>query len=433
MRSSNLKRLFVALGLLTVLLLGTSSEMFPGSAQEETSVSLDVAFTHAAVAMVEAVATKAPSIIGREGAREEWQEAIIGEPLTLFDINTEPLLYSFPLFRKGTPVGTIWVSASKLVGPSVPSKKMGPQPSWNVEKAFARLEELAKEKYPGWEILSFYVVVYSYPKVGAMAILQNPRTGEEARLIIDIADWTVIPYVEPKLRGIGVWSFLDSIPPEQWKMRVERWEADNDWTQKVTTELARKGIDLRDLREEPLLALKWKIIDDWIRQFVICDACIANGGLPTAPVCQETPTWCVVATAKMIAAFYGVDHSQSHIAEVMGTNGGTSWEGELYYYRDCTVGLCKTGSTGTSANWSSAWNEICDDRPFDSSVPWHARAAFGIRECDRIGGPTKRELAIVDPWPPCGAAWCATTPCCCGEAWEDWDTTTYWDSVYVRP
>jgi len=454
MRFPNLKRLFMVVGLVALLLLGASTGLFPGNAQEDPFVPLDVAFRHAAVAMVETVVTGVPSLTGGEGVLEEWQAAMIGEPLTLFDINAEPLFYSFPVMKEGSLVGRIWVSASKLVGSSVPVKKIGSPPWWNVEEASARLEELAAEQYPDWNIRAFHPVVYAYPKIGAMAIVQNPRTGEEARLVIDMADWTVIPdamevELEEDIDGLAPWfSFLDSIPPEEWSRRMERWSDDHLHVDNTYMELMRNGVDVDGLGGGPLPDDQWRMAWDVTRALTTCNVLITDGGLP-APggvtacgFCQATNVYCCAATGRMIAALHGVDHSQSHIASVMSIGPkGAYLSGQFNYYTDCANGLCMTGSFIGSPDWNTVLNEIAGGRPVHTRIGFynslgkrtggHCRPAFGVRTCETTTG-TRRDLGIVDPWPPkqgCGV-----------DEWEDWDTlntTTgsprYENFIYVRP
>ena len=194
---------------LAIALLGA---VFQVSGQEYP-VPLDLAMNHAATAFIEYTAFEVPPLV-RGGEGEPWRAARIGEPLVLFDMTREPLFYSFPVLMEGrAQVGSVWISASKLLGSTAASFVLGP-PGWNVEEGMAWAEEIAAEQYPGWEIVSLHVVVYSYPKIGVLATILNPQTREEVHLTVDIADRSVIPILEPdsELKGTGSWSFYESIP-----------------------------------------------------------------------------------------------------------------------------------------------------------------------------------------------------------------------------
>lgn len=416
--------------LITFLLVVFGMILSGGANAQEHHVPLDLASAHAVVAFMETVVWETSSLIRGEGT-EEWYGGMIREPLVLFDITREPLFYSFPvLLENGAMVGRIWVSASKVLGPSAASVIMGPR-TWSMEDATARVEEAAMEAYPGWEIVSLQIIVYSYPKIGVLVTIRDPRTGGEARIIMDVADGTIIPDVEPEadVRGTGSWSFYESIPREEWAERIGRWEADNEWVNMVVAHLREAGIEPMMLMERPFTVHEWMIPKEVFGDLTSCEVCIVNGGIP-APgginqFCQQTGVWCTVATGQMIAAFYGVHHTQAYIASVMGTStSGTFTLGELGYFKDSKKGLGKACSDydRTTNDWNEFSSEICAGRPFDSSIKGHSRVAAGVRWCQTPTG-TKRYIGIVDPSPPKKG---------CGERWDDWDTVKLMEHVWVR-
>ena len=181
--------------------------------------------------------------------------------------------------------------------------------------------------------------------------------------------------------------------------------------------------------ERPLDMQEWMIAEELLASLSPCQFCIVDSGIP-APggidqFCQKTSYWCTVATGQMIAAFYGINHTQAHIASVMGTGtGGTSTTGELKYFRDKKNGLGKACSDfdRTTNDWNEFSNEICAGRPFDSSIKGHSRVGAGVKWCQKPTG-TQRFIGIVDPWPPNKG---------CGDRWDNWATVTLMEHVWVR-
>ncbi len=253
----------------------------------------------------------------------------------------------------------------------------------------------------------------------------NPETGEHTRLIIDIADYAVVPdmALEPDVRGVGSWSVYESIPREEWFERIKGWDADNEWAIIVRETFLEAGLDLFQLMERPLSREELFVAKELLASLATCQTLVVPGGVRLR--CQQTSVYCTVATAQMIAEFYGVIHTQSHIASVMGTGaGGTSTSGELKYFKDKKKGLGKAGSSvdSTPNSWAEIESEIKAGKPFDSSVPKHSRVAAGARVCERPTG-TETSIGIVNPWPPKTG---------CGEQWDTFGSVKLLEHVFVR-
>ena len=208
----------------------------------------------------------------------------------------------------------IWVSANKLVGAAIPAMEAGSRSGWldlkDVRSAFVRLEKLATENYSDWRIAWLDVVAYTYPKIGAMAVVRHPTTQEEKRLVIDIGNLEMIPdpedvLLDPKeapIFGVGPWlSFLDEIPDDSFELRLASWIEDDEWANQMVTELQGAGIDISDLGRVSLTENQWRIAKEVFSTLTTCDMWVANRGLP-APAgvdqfCQLRTHWCSIATA----------------------------------------------------------------------------------------------------------------------------------------
>jgi hypothetical protein len=131
----------------------------------------------------------------------------------------------------------------------------------------------------------------------------------------------------------------------------------------------------------------------------------------------------------MILDFYKYHYTQDEIATAMGTgSSGTGNGGQVAGYESLSHN-CLDATYDSSADWSEARNEINANRPVKSGVPRHARAVAGWRRENFTwpGRSKKRWLKVYDPWP-----WNANI-CEGGDIyWEDWETKTHTNFIYVR-
>lgn len=304
-----------AIGIIALLALGVglvaAADMGPtvhSTDDHSYVISEEKALEHATVYMLDAVLTHTPGL-------EEWRGAMINlEPLTIYDINGKKLFYEFSVEKNGKMVGTIKASASAVLGPSVYTLEIGPRP-WDASTAIEKAKELAQQEYGG-EIISAKLVCYSYPKIGVMLTFADQTVaGEKRRMIIDVADYSIVPDKRPKAEEIGVWSVYESIPEEEKSPRIAEWERDDKFVSFVTEKANSTGIeDLtgRTLSEEELKSLEEQIGGD--RNQVVL-------GVPLYG--QTNGVRCCVASAQMIAKWYFVTHTQDYIAGVMGCGDGS--------------------------------------------------------------------------------------------------------------
>lgn len=111
----------------------------------------------------------------------------------------------------------------------------------------------------------------------------------------------------------------------------------------------------------------------------------------------EKTYYCGPATAKMIAKYYGVSHTQDYIYGIMGATApqGTTIDQQLTYYRS-SQGLAKTNSVKRTSSlyFGDVVTEINNNRPFRSGVSGHARACVGY-----YYDTGEQILALNDPSP----------------------------------
>ncbi len=380
---------------------------------DESIVSKNKALEHAAVFMLRAVLTKTPGL-------EEWRGARVNpEPLTIYDINGRKLFYEFSVEKNGSMVGTMKVSASPELGSSVKTLEIGSRP-WSASAAVEKAKEIARQQFDGKaEIISAQLVSYGYPKIGVMVTLVD-QAGGKTRIFIDATDYSIVPDKKPGADRIGVWSIYESIPKEKKSQRITEWNRDDKYVSFVMEKANSIGIGnltQRILSENELKSLEKQGIG------VIATS---SKTLNVPLYAQSNSYRCCVASAQMIAAYYGVSHTQDHIASVMGcgNTSGCNPDQELVYYKGTPPnGLGKTNSyTDYYPTFETNRYEINFDRPLRSGTPTHCRVSRGYEEYIDIWGNVVRNIYINDPYP----VWIGRT------YWENWNDVTHADDILVR-
>jgi len=318
--------------------------------------------------------------IGLSGL-EDWQGATINpEPVVLYDINGEKLFYEFSVEKDTEMVGTMKVSANKVLGSPVHTFEIGPR-LWKPEEAIQKSIKVANNDYPSGKIKSAKLVVYSYPKVGVMTVVQDKNTGETHRIFVDATTNEIIPDKAPTETERGVISIYNQLSKEKKVKNVAKWK-DSDKVNKIT-----------------LMASDFKSLD------------VPLHG-------QITSNGCAIATAKMIGEYYGVDNSQEDIMCIMGCGmeSGCSQQQQVDYYKS-DDGLGKAGThSHSSPNFYSSKVEINNNRPLKSGINAHARVMRGYWDT-----PIIDYILINDPSPmPTGES-----------RWESWGEVTHENDIHV--
>jgi len=265
------------------------------------------------------------------------------------------------------------------------------------------------------KILSAELVAYAGNRIG----VQVTQIGNK-KTIYDAADFTVIPEGDPKNATDGkAFSPIDGLNETQKSDRRKIWDQDDKHSAFIGAKAKAKGIDLaKGLSEKNLSDLRGDI---------------PLGGayrvLSVPLYAQENNVKCAVASAQMIAAWYGVYHSQNWISYIMGcgyTSGCYDWQILKYFKGTYYYGLSKYGSY---SDWSPTWGEIRSDidnnRPVLSAISGHARVARGYQTVDSCGTwscSTTYYLYINDPWAP----WVGKV------YWENWNSIWHVLNIHVR-
>ncbi|HOW13530.1 C39 family peptidase [Methanosarcina sp.] len=336
------------------------------SAQEEKdySVTAEEAFKHANTHMIFFIAV--------DSDFAEWKEASIDpKPLELYDINDKKLFYEFSVCKNNEVIGNIKVCADKKLGQSVQSLEFNPK-SFDANEAIKKSIEIAKNTYLTGEIKSTKMVVYNYPDVGAMTVVKDKTTGNEHRIFVDAYTLEVIPDKPATETENGVWSFYEDRLKNGIDKNLKDWQESDNVSKFIEQETTEKGSNTSaPITEEKISALS-------------SDATITSTTTTktlNVPLCaQETSYYCAVASAQMIAKYYGITtHSQSYIYQIMGGTGGTLNNTQQLVYYQGSNGLNKPGSIYVTSGltFNSAVAEINSNRPFKSAITNHARVCRG--------------------------------------------------------
>ena len=169
-----------------------------------------------------------------------------------------------------------------------------------------------------------------------------------------------------------------------------------------------------------------KVVADRIKQWIKYEIYATT---PVPLYCQTAVPYCSAAVGRMIAAYYGVYHSEAHVASVMSIT-QQHWptaDDELKYYKSAQ-GLKKANSVKYESlaylkNWTNYKNELQAGRPSSLRTGWHSHVLAGIRVRTSAPGVQLVDIGLVDPFPAdnCPKSQSCNTykiPKCKGGAWE---------------
>jgi hypothetical protein len=167
-------------------------------------------------------------VAARKSGMSHWIGAVLGDQVTVYDLNGEPLFYDFTVFSPtNEPLGLVRASASRVLGAPVMSVYLG-APRWNVGQAFLRIRKMVEKKYKE-EPVGIRLVCYAYPKLG-MEILPSRKRDAQPE-IIDIGDFSIVSEKmmaksgEHPMRGPGAWSFYEQIHKDSIAKSLELFSA----------------------------------------------------------------------------------------------------------------------------------------------------------------------------------------------------------------
>jgi hypothetical protein len=342
----------------------------------------------------------------------------------VFDVDGEELFRRMPLRTRRAMAGYADIATHPAVGE--PLIAMAEGAGWNEDELRAAGRRAAHALgVSDADELEVRFVAYSFPKLA----LQLLRDGREVALL-ELHSWQPVP---PNRREVEVyeppsnferWSFLDEMPEDERRRRVERYDAREEvWRGvrglgKAATGALDPAIGQSLLLPRPFLKYRSRQLH-YGTHAADHEVCFELHG-------QRTYVWCVAASVEMVLDFYRYEYDQVRLATELGLGTLTTPNG-LPYSRDGDVVtvLEKMSSNALAANmWttSNPWNlievEIDHNRPLVSFIPGHSRAVAGyMRTLTAAGGLQPfRGLLVYDPAPP-------TTGVI--TRWENYDVQTY--------
>ena len=355
------------IGTIAFAMLVVSMTLVPVvSAQKENDygVTAEEAFNHANANMINFIAICAPNF-------ENWEGACIDpKPLELYDINGQKLFYQFSVYKAEKLIGTIDVFANKTLGHSINDIAFDPKP-YKVAESLIKSEEIAKKKYPTGEIKSIFLVVYSYPSIGAMTVVKDQTTGVEHRIFVDaytLDEKKDKPATETEP---GVWSMYDQISKNGKEKNLKECQKSDQLTKSIERAAANKGVNIS-------VAVAEENIKKLSADASITASTSKKLGVPLRG--QENAVWCGPACIQMISLYYRYP---------------TPTQNSIYYYfpwgdpyprsglspddimRWAKNKWNKNGKLTNSCIFNDAKNEIDSYRPFYSMTKNHYRVCQG--------------------------------------------------------
>jgi hypothetical protein len=379
----------------TIMLLMLVALVHAVSAQgNDHSVTAEKAFEHANAQMIQFIATNTEGFGSWTGA------SIDPKPLELYDINGQKLYYQFSVFKDSNLIGRIYIGANKALGQSVRLVEFNPK-LFSSADAMKKSIEIAKTKYPTGEIVSTKMVVYDYPKIGVMTIVQDKTSGVEHQIFVDVYTLKMVPDKPATETQPGVWSMYEKISKNQIDENLKKWQNSDELTKSIEQTATDKGVNINvPATEENIKKLRGntEIAATNVQSNVFSPASVVQNTLSVSDFQQDQPYFCAPACAQMISAYYNVGYSQSYIYQVM--NGvvpqGVPYPNQVLYYK-ATNGLNKGNSNYISSNinYNDVINEINNKRPFVSGIPSpnHVRVCRGYQYSS-----SSKYLYINDPW-----------------------------------
>jgi len=185
------------------------------------------------------------ALTGPYAANPDWSDAVLDpEPVTLFDVNGDPLFYEFYLENNGTVPGYFWTAADKRVGAGVFRIYESPPPA-DYARIARTAETLVKAGYPGWEVIAEKPGLYGsgYPYLCTFVTIQNTTNAVRETIVVDAYTNRTVPSRPTEGSPGYAESYLDAIPPGDKPGQVARWESDYSPAEKIVTYALAHGID----------------------------------------------------------------------------------------------------------------------------------------------------------------------------------------------
>ena len=387
--------------------------------------AVDVSFSQS----IAVLASNHFSSLPLHGLSRLTETTVADQPLTLFDLNGQPLFYDYPLVSAGVTAGTIRTAANRKLGSPVISISHTP-PGWTPEIALRLATENLHATDPSAVVHDRQLVVYAYPKVG-IRLNYQPVPGKPAikTQIFDAASGHAVADSKDKAHQFTQYSFLDSLRPAEVTARRKRFAEAEKRVQQLKASQPALFAPIRRLAQSATTVPQTNAFPLGVRQgSVLLSPYCPNSPIGLTHYSQITDYFCVDASAQMLMEHYGWNYTQNQIAVAMGTsvaNGGTTGAGLTSGFASLThnsLPLSFDSGATRGQQFQDAIDEISANRPLFTQVPHHYRVCVGYFENTinliflTLG--INQMVHIYDPWP-----W--NLDLCQGGAiyWESWATS----------
>ena len=311
---------------------------------------------------------------------------VAAAPVTIFDLNGEPLFHDYPLLdAAGAAVGTIRTAANRALGAPLISVSHA-APGWTPASAVRMATESLHGIAPQATVTSSRLVCYAYPKIGVeLAYTAGRKTATE---VFDASSGGVVASVTKDGHQFTRYSLLGTLKTgAAARVKASR-------TAEAAITKLPIGIPLH-----PLTYTQQGLVN-------LSPYC-AGSVIGLTHYAQITNYFCVDASAQMLLEHYGWNYTQNQIAAAMGTTaaqGGTSGAGLTSGFKsltDNTLLLSFDGGASRAQQFTDAVVEVNANRPLFTQVPHHYRVCVGYSEVVSgvLGLVTNQMLYIYDPWP----------------------------------
>jgi hypothetical protein len=343
---------------------------------------------------------------------------IVDPPLTIFDLDGEPLFHDYALVDDwGAVVGTVRAAANKLLGSPIVSISHEP-PGWDPASAVSMANESLHADTPKATAVSARLVCYAYPKIGVeLTYTVGRRKSSE---LFDAASGTPVASSKSEANQFTRYSLVATLK-RQSAARLKAFRAAESVVSKLPDV---SGAPLRNpwpVTSIPITSIYWT------RQATVLLSPYCSGSpIGLTHYAQITNYFCVPASAQMLLEHYGWNYTQNQLATAMGTSaaqGGTTGSGLTTGFASMTnnqFSLTFDSAASHSQQFADAVAEIDANRPLFTQVPHHYRVCVGYSELVTLflGSVSQQLLYIYDPWP-----W---NPDLCSPGapyWESWATS----------
>jgi len=356
----------IRVGKLVLALLVCMALISVVSAQDENdyNVTVEQAFKHANANMVNFIAVDAPGF-------ENWTGALIDpKPLELYDINSQKLFYQFSVYKNDSLIGTIDVCANKTLGPSINDIIFDPEP-YKAAEAMEKSKEIAKSRYPAGEIESTFMVVYSYPRVGAMTLVKDKTAGDKHRIFVDGYTLDEVQDKPVTEKELGVWSVYDQTLKYGKENNLKEWQKSDQFAKSIEKAAANKAVNIN-------VAVTEKNMEKLSSDAAI--AAITKGNINVPVIKQQTKYYCVPTSIQMLCKYFKKPSPTPSQASIYKYLKGKPPVGLSDY--DISKWVTKKwGKTPTlrksALNNIDVVTEIDNKRPFFSLISGHCRVCRG--------------------------------------------------------